>query len=352
MNKLKLKNQLSAQLLLIIITITVMFPIVYIFGLSINPDGRRPSELVIFPAQPTLANYAQVLDRPTANPVSFSQLLSNSLMLSTGSAAMSLLIGVFAAYAFSRFKFVGRSFLMSAVLGLTLLPSVAGLLPLFILLNRIRTNAAAVGVAMLVLAILAIVIFGMFLLSRIRNREAGGWTFVFGLGGLLIGALLLYGGIINFAKGAEEEFILRNSLYGVGITMISGGLPFTIWYLKGYLDTIPKELEEAARIDGASFNQTFFLVVLPLAVPVLAIRFFLSFMGDWTEFYISWQFLTDPKDYTLAMTLWNIVGQYAANISWNIFAAYSVVVALPIAIVYAIFQKQIVGGLTLGGVKG
>ncbi len=350
MDKLNTRSQLFSQAFLLIVALSVAFPIMYIVGMSFNPDARRPTQLVLWPAEPTLAAYARVLDKPTANPTTFVELLTNSVLLSMGSASISLLIGVFAAYAFSRFRFRGRSLLMSLILTLTLLPQVTGLLPLFLIMQRIRTSTTVFGVVMLVLAGLMGAIFLSFLVRRVRNREAGAWTYIFGLGGLLVAALLTYGGAINFGKG--EEFILRASLYGVGIAMVSGGLPFTVWYLKGYLDTIPKELEEAARIDGASFNQTFFQVVLPLAAPVLAIRFFLSFMGDWTEFYVSWQFLSDPKDYTLAMTLWNIVGQYAANIPWNVFAAYSILLSLPIALVYMLFQRQIVGGLTAGGVKG
>jgi arabinogalactan oligomer/maltooligosaccharide transport system permease protein len=89
-----------------------------------------------------------------------------------------------------------------------------------------------------------------------------------------------------------------------------------------------------------------------LAAPALAVTFFLSFMGNWQEFQLSWLFLSQPKDYTLAMTLYNMTGQYATSIPWNRFSAMAIIVALPIAVVYISLQKQIVGGLTLGGVKG
>jgi arabinogalactan oligomer/maltooligosaccharide transport system permease protein len=154
------------------------------------------------------------------------------------------------------------------------------------------------------------------------------------------------------AGSGKLLFNLRDSLYGVGIAMISGALPFAVWNLKGYLDTIPKELEEAAAIDGASPNQIFFQIVLPLAAPQLAVTFFLGFIGHWQEFVIPWLFLTNPKDYTLAMTLYNMTGQYANAIPWNRFAAMAIIVALPVAITYIALQKQIVSGLTTGGVKG
>ena len=89
-----------------------------------------------------------------------------------------------------------------------------------------------------------------------------------------------------------------------------------------------------------------------LAAPALAVTFFLSFMGNWQEFALSWLFLSNPGDYTLAMTLYNMTGQYATSIPWNRFSAMAIIVAAPVAVIYVALQKQIVGGLTLGGVKG
>ena len=87
------------------------------------------------------------------------------------------------------------------------------------------------------------------------------------------------------AKG-RLIFNMRDSLLGVGIAMTASALPYAVWNLKGYLDTIPKELEEAAAIDGADANQTFWKIILPLAAPQLAVTFFLGFIGHWQEFVI------------------------------------------------------------------
>jgi arabinogalactan oligomer/maltooligosaccharide transport system permease protein len=89
-----------------------------------------------------------------------------------------------------------------------------------------------------------------------------------------------------------------------------------------------------------------------LAVPVLAVTAFLGFMSGWTEFAISWQFLTNPKNFTLTMALFNMIGQYAAGTPWSQFAAYAIMVALPVSVVYLFLQKYMVSGLTIGGVKG
>lgn len=292
---LPLGRQLMLQLLCIFISITVMFPIMYIITLAFSSNPSRPSTLQLIPTELSTVAFEKVLDRPTANPVTFFELLKNSLILSLGVGAVALLFAVSAAYAFARFKFAGRQFLMLAVFFVILMPGVGLATPLFLLFNGIS----------------------------IIDPETG-----------------------------SVVFNLRNSLLGVGIAMIAGALPFAIWNLKGYLDTIPKELEEAARIDGASHNRTFFQIVLPLAAPALAVTFFLSFMGNWQEFTLSWLFLNKPQDYTLAMTLYNMTGQYAQNVQWNQFSAMAIIVALPVAVVYIALQKQIVGGLTLGGVKG
>lgn len=289
---LPLGKQLALQALLLFITLTVMFPIWWVVSMSLDPRGLRPLTLTLIPQNAAFDAYAAVIDKPTNNPVTFWELAKNSFLLATSVSILSVLIGVFAAYAFARFKFSGRQFLMLAIIIVLMLPSVASLAPLFVLLNKIQ-----------------------------------------------------------FTVG-DVTFNLRNSLVGVGLAIISGALPFAIWNLKGYIDTIPKELEEAALIDGASPNQTFFRIMLPLALPALAVTAFLGFLTGWTEFAISWQFLTNPKDFTLAMALWNMTGQYAANTPWSRFSAMAILVALPVAAVYLSLQKYIVGGLTVGGVKG
>jgi arabinogalactan oligomer/maltooligosaccharide transport system permease protein len=309
--RLPLWRQLLIQLLCLIILIEVMFPIMYIITLSFSSQSTRPSTLEIFPKEISLTAYAQVLDRPTANPVTFIQLLGNSFLLSLGVGLVSMLVAVTAAYSFSRFKFKARQVLMIMVFIPLLMPGVGLSTPLFLLLNNFRVI------------------------------DCGGGT-------------LAVAPFMACDPGVTGKILanLRDSLWGVGVAMISGALPFAVWNLKGYLDTIPKDLEEAAAIDGCDANQTFFLIVLPLAVPQLVVTFFLGFIGHWQEFVLPWLFLTKPESYTLAMTLYNMTGQYASSIPWNRFAAMAIIVALPVAIIYVLLQKQIVSGLTAGGVKG
>lgn len=288
--KTTLPKQILYQALLLFITFTVLFPIMWVVSMSFDPraDVMRPTTLKLIPDGFSLKAYIDILQKPTSNPVDLPTLFLNSLMLAAGSSFASVMVGVFAAYSFSRFKFAGRQVLMLAVIAVLILPNVATLAPLFVLLNRV-----------------------------------------------VIG-----------------DFNLRNSLLGVGLALLTTLLPFSIWNLKGYIDTIPKELEEAAMIDGCSPNQTFFRIMLPLATPALAITAFLGFMSGWTEFYLSWQFLTNPDNFTLAMTLYNMTGQFASSTPWSHFSAMSVIIALPVSVVYLALQKYMTGGLTIGGVKG
>jgi arabinogalactan oligomer/maltooligosaccharide transport system permease protein len=128
-------------------------------------------------------------------------------------------------------------------------------------------------------------------------------------------------------------------------------LPFAIWNLKGYLDTIPRELEEAALIDGAGPGQMFFRIILPMATPVLAVTAFFGFNAGWTEFAISWMFLSKVSNFTLAMSLWTMRGQFSGDTPWSAFSAMAIMITAPVAIVYLLLQKYIVGGLTAGSVK-
>jgi arabinogalactan oligomer/maltooligosaccharide transport system permease protein len=289
-SNLPMSRQALLQVLCLLITVTVLFPIVWIVSIALDPRNiARPDGLNLIPPGATLDAFAQVIRQPTQNPVSFPQLALNSLVIAALVSVASVGIGVLAAYAFSRLQFRGREFLMIAVLAVLMLPAIATIAPLFVSLNKIQIGS----------------------------------------------------------------FNLRASLVGVALAVTSGQLPFAIWNMKGYLDTIPRDLEEAASVDGANRFQIFWRIILPLSKPVIAVTAFFGFIAGWTEFYFSWMFLVgDTKSWTLAMTLNGMVGQYAASTPWSQFAAYAILVALPVSAVYLYLQKYIISGLTIGGVKG
>src|SRR5512135_3051037 len=174
--KMTLTKQVIYQALLLLIAFTVLFPILWVVSMSFDPraDVMRPTTLQLIPPGFSIKAYLDIIDKPTSNPVSLPTLIMNSTLLAGGSALASVLVGVFAAYAFSRFKFSGRQILMMGIIIVLMLPSATSLAPLFVLLNKVIID----------------------------------WTLPF------IGKL---------------QFNLRDSLLGVGLAMTSGALPFAIW---------------------------------------------------------------------------------------------------------------------------
>jgi len=147
-----------------------------------------------------------------------------------------------------------------------------------------------------------------------------------------------------------QKLHLLDSLWGLVLVYSTSSLPFCVWMLKGYFDTIPRELEEAAIVDGASPWQTFVKVVLPLARPALAVTALFSFMTAWNEFILAATLLNDAARFTLPVALQRYVGEYKTE--WGHFAAGALIVSAPVMALFFALQKYLVGGLTAGAVKG
>lgn len=137
---------------------------------------------------------------------------------------------------------------------------------------------------------------------------------------------------------------------GLVLVYATGSVPFSIWMLKGYFDAVPKDLDEAARLDGASTFTIFRRVFLPLVAPGIAITALFSFMTAYNEFIMASLFLDDAADYTLPVTLEEYVGGFDPN--WGVFAAGSLLLSIPIVLLFFYVQKQMVRGLVAGAVKG
>lgn len=144
---------------------------------------------------------------------------------------------------------------------------------------------------------------------------------------------------------------LGSNYLGLILVYSTTAIPFCVWMLKGYFDTIPKELEESALMDGASTTTIFFRIILPLAKPAVAVTALFSFMTAWNEFVLALTFLDQENMYTAPVGLRFFVGGYAEQ-QWGYFAAGSIVAAIPIVILFLYLQKYLVSGLTAGAVKG
>ncbi|MBO8177898.1 sugar ABC transporter permease [Aeribacillus pallidus] len=144
---------------------------------------------------------------------------------------------------------------------------------------------------------------------------------------------------------------LMDTHLGLILLYVGGGIPMNTWLAKGYFDTIPRELDESARMDGAGHLRIFFQIILPLSKPILAVVALFSFIGPFAEFILASLILRSEEKYTLAVGLYSLVSDQFNN-KFTEFAAGSVLIAIPIALLFLSLQKYFVSGLTAGGTKG
>jgi arabinogalactan oligomer/maltooligosaccharide transport system permease protein len=253
-----------------------IYPALNVFAISLRPGNRLQStDLSIIPPDWTLQSYKELF---TNQP--FLRWLGNSLIVATGVTITGVALAAIGGYAFSRFRFVGRKATMLAILTTQMFPATMLLLPLYILIAKMR---------------------------------------------------------------------LINTYLGLMVFYTSTALPFCVWQMKGFYDTIPASLEEAARIDGCSRATAFWRVVLPLAVPGLVITALFSFMAAWSEYIVAAQVMQDEEMFTLPLGLKSF--QASMSTQWGLYAAASILVSLPVVVVFLMLSKFLVSGLTLGSVK-
>lgn len=143
---------------------------------------------------------------------------------------------------------------------------------------------------------------------------------------------------------------LLDNLAGLVLVYSTTAIPFAVFMLKGYFDTIPKELEESAMMDGAGQFTLFWRIILPLSRPAIAVTALFSFMTAWNEYILAATFMGDERAFTLPVRLQHYVGDYTTE--WGHFAAGALIVSVPVMALFFVLQRHLVGGLTAGGVKG
>ncbi|MBA5600691.1 sugar ABC transporter permease [Pectobacterium aroidearum] len=144
---------------------------------------------------------------------------------------------------------------------------------------------------------------------------------------------------------------LVNSHIALVLVYVGGMIPMNTYLMKGYLDAIPKDLDESARMDGAGNFRIFIEIIMPLSKPIIAVIALFSFTGPLGDFILSSTILRTPDQYTLPIGLYNLVAQ-KMGASYTTYAAGAVLIAVPVAILYLSLQKYFVSGLTSGGTKG
>jgi len=201
--------------------------------------------------------------------------------------------------------------------------------------------AAATTVVGVFLACTAAYAFSRFIFP---GRRAGLMSFL--VSQMFPGTLMLIPLYIILVKWLG----LGSSRIGLVFVYATVSIPFCVWMLKGYFDTIPKELEEAAIMDGASPGTIFVRIILPLAKPAVAVTALFSFMTGWNEFILAATFMDKEVMYTAPVGLRFFVGGFSQQ--WGYFAAGSIIVSIPVVALFMFLQKYLVSGLTAGAVKG
>lgn len=210
---------------------------------------------------------------------------------------------------------------------------------------RWLVNGAIVALATTVLGIFLACTAG-YAFSRFRfpGRRAGLMSFL--VSQMFPGVLTLIPLYIILVKWLG----LGSTRTGLVLVYTTTAIPFCVWMLKGYFDTIPKDLEEAALIDGASAPTIFLRIVLPLAKPAIAVTALFCFLTGWNEFILAATLMDKENMYTAPVGLRFFVGGFSQQ--WGYFAAGAIIVSIPVVALFFYLQKYLVSGLTAGGVKG
>ncbi|HEY4080260.1 MAG TPA: maltose ABC transporter permease MalG [Burkholderiaceae bacterium] len=282
----------AAHAMLIVFLIVTLFPLLAVVSISLRPGNFATGSLI--PEHISLEHWRLALGLPyqapdgslVQPPFPVLTWLWNSIKVATISATLIVGISTTAAYAFARLKFRFQKAILNSMLILQMFPAVLALVAIYAIFETIGNYVPALGIET--------------------------------HGGLVLAYL--------------------------------GGVATHIWTIKGYFETIPVEIEENAKVDGASHWQAFSRVLLPMAVPILMVVFVLAFIGTIIEYPVASILLREEGNLTLA-----VGAKYYLNdqrFLWGDFAAAAVLSGLPITAVFLLAQRWIVSGLTAGGVKG
>jgi arabinogalactan oligomer/maltooligosaccharide transport system permease protein len=224
----------------------------------------------------------------TSGEFPFWKWFGNSIKIATITSLLSLAITTIAAYAFSRFRFRGRQTMLKGILLIQVFPALLALVATFLMVSQI---------------------------------------------------------------GDVLPFMGLNTHASLILVYLGGAMGINIWLMKGFLDTIPRDIDESAMVEGAADWQIFTQLILPLLRPILVVIGILNYISTYGEFVLARVLLKSNEQYTLMVGL-QIFSGAQFDQRWGVFAAGALIGALPIMIIYLVLQDQIVGGLTQGAVKG
>lgn len=285
-------RQLAAHAFMLALCAAVVFPFLVVLSVSLRPGNFASGSLL--PSAISFEHWRYVLGLPVPGPdgrliepdLPVLRWLWNSVKVALGSALVTLALSTTAAFALARMRFTGRRSLLTGLMLMQMFPAVLALVAIYAIFDRLGAAFPAIGL----------------------------------------------------------------NTHGALVLAYSGGIATHVWTLKGYYDTLPREIEEAARVDGATPWQAFVRVLLPMALPILVVVFLLAFIGAIIEYPVASVLLTQQDQLTLAVGSKLFVHEH--NFHWGDFAAAAILSGLPITAVFLLAQRWLIAGLAAGGVKG
>ncbi|HHO56133.1 MAG TPA: carbohydrate ABC transporter permease [Trueperaceae bacterium] len=290
------KKNIFLEVLFYLLIIAIAIYLIFPFYWALISALKTENELVQTPASfipnhPTLINFKAVLSNPD-----FLRGMVNSLIIAVTTTLFSLVFGSFAGYALGKLRFRGRKPALYLILAMTMFPQVAILSGLFTLIRFVKDIPNSVG-----------------FLS---------WLYI-PTPALLIAMYMIF------------------------------TLPFTVWVLTSFFKGLPQSLLQAAQVDGATFFQTFWHVLLPLTAPALVTTGILAFINAWNEYLFALTFtLQEPSSRTVPVAISQLSGKIARQEPVGEIMAGALIITVPLIILVLVFQNRIVEGLTAGSVKG
>ena len=291
--RISFKGNWWRHLVALVAIVVALFPVVFIVSSAFNRDNTLQGAGLI-PAHVTLHNFGNLLHNNVETSgggkadAPYLSWVLNSMIVAGATALFSTMLGALAAYAFSRFRFKGRRMGMVALLLIQMFPQTVAVAAIYLLVLNVGDIFRPIGL---------------------------------------------------------------NTLLAVIVVYLGGSMGIQAWLMKGFFDTIPRELDESARVDGATPAQVFWGIILPLAAPVLAVVGLLSFIFSINEFIIASRLLQTTDKWTLPVGLYGFISDKYAS-QWGPFCAGVVLAALPVVILFFFLQRYITEGLTRGAVKG
>jgi arabinogalactan oligomer/maltooligosaccharide transport system permease protein len=272
-----------------------LFPIVYVVSAAFDPIPSLTTASLL-PDDVTLDNFRRILSgtpgeegtEQEALDVPYTSWYLNMLVVAGATALLSVFMGALAAYAFARFRFRGRRLGMLSLLLIQMFPTFLAVVAIYYIVLRVGNVFPAFGL---------------------------------------------------------------DTRTSVVLVYLGGALGVNTWLMKGFLDSIPNELDESARVDGATPGQVFWAIILPLAAPVLAVVGLLSYIATINEFIIASRLLQSTEKFTMPVGLFGFINDKYAQ-QWGPFCAGVVLAAIPVVVLFFFLQRFITEGLTRGAVKG